>query len=223
MLTNFVETPQKLRGTPVQLRLRLTRSFWHSPDPNNPAGVSRIFLKAGVTPDESRTNPYCVVFADRPGEMPIGPHISEDVTLLPRLFHSNLVPDEAGDEKHRSAPLLIGRLEWHPTHSAGKHPSRASSWLWPGIMGGMLLLVVPFFAWRRYARRTGSFRRTRSIPDKTNWFLASTARSLGESCNESRTVTRSRERFLGLKPHFFASIFATTMRCHVPCTMGGYA
>jgi len=147
--TQFLEAPAKFRGTPVRIHLHLTRSLWHSPEYNNPAGVSRIFEGRGFA-DESRTNSYCVVFTERPNEMPIGPHIRENVTF--HGFFLKLLPPEAGDDKRRATPLFIGRLEWNPPHTA-KGIISASSWLWPSI-GGMLLLGISLFALQRYAHRT---------------------------------------------------------------------
>lgn len=151
LFTNFVETPAKLRGKPVQLKLHLMRSLSHSPEPNNSAGVPLVYEGWGCT-DESRTNPYCVVFTERPGEMPIGPNIREDVTFYGYFF--KLLSYEAQDDKRRMAPLLIGRLVWHPSPATMGGLS-TSRWFWPSVTGGLCLLTAFLYVMQRYANYQG--------------------------------------------------------------------
>ena len=105
-------------------------------------------LEAWGCTDESRTNPYLVVFTERPNEMPIGPNIREDVTF--HGYFLKLLSYEAQDDKRRMTPLLIGRLVWHPAPSTANSIT-TSPWFWRTVVGGMFLLSVFLYGTQRYA------------------------------------------------------------------------
>jgi len=147
----FLEEPAKCRGELVRLRLHLNMVLPYDATEND-LGVSKVYEAWGAT-DESRVNPYAVVFTELPPDMPTGERLSEEATFYGYFF--KLIAYGAVDDKQRVAPLLIGRVVWHPLPA----PSTDSdSWSWAamglgGCLGAYLLWRVAMLLGKRTRRR----------------------------------------------------------------------
>lgn len=137
LFTHLMESPAKRRGELIRVRLHLMRSLRHEADENK-IGVKWLYEAWGWSND-SQPWPYVVIFPDWPRGMPLGADIREEASV--DGYFLKLMAYRAHDDKRRVAPLLIGRLTWHPS------PLRTSdeaSWFWPIVLagGGILLLCV---------------------------------------------------------------------------------
>jgi hypothetical protein len=72
-----------------------------------------------------------------PPGMPLGKRIQEEATFVG--YFLKLQPFEDGEGKTRAAPLLIGRLVWHPTAASPLAP--AGEWTWPWYLAGAVLVL----------------------------------------------------------------------------------
>jgi hypothetical protein len=132
--THLGQAPEEHRGELIELKVSLRRSVSFKA-PKNSAGVEVVYEAWGVT-DESRGNFYCLVFSDKPPELPIHPDIHEEARFV-GYFHK-LVSYEDPMEKTRWAPVLIGRLQWRENAArVALQQSRHSwsYWLWGSLIG----------------------------------------------------------------------------------------
>lgn len=147
-LTHLAEAPEKHRGELVGLTLSIRRTASFAA-PQNSAGVKTVYEAWGVT-DESRGNFYCLVFYDKPPELPIHPDVHEEARFV-GYFHKLLTYQDPLD-KTRWAPLLIGRIRWreNPARVALQRTRHVwSYWLW-----GTLAVIVVVVVWtNRYLER----------------------------------------------------------------------
>ncbi len=146
--THLAQAPEQHRGELVGLKLsvRRTASF---PAPRNSAGAKTVYEAWGVT-DESRGNFYCLVFYDKPPELPIHPDVHEEVQFV-GYFHKLLTYQDPLD-KTRWAPLLIGRLRWR------ENPARVAlqqtRHVWSYWLCGALAVIAVVVVWtNRYLER----------------------------------------------------------------------
>lgn len=140
-LTHLAEAPQKHRGELVGLKLSLRRSASFVA-PQNSAGAKTVYEAWGVT-DESRGNFYCLVFYDKPPELPIHPDIHEEARFVG--YFLKLLAYQDPMDKTRWAPLLVGRLRWaeNPARVALQRSRHVwSYWLW-----GSLAVVAVVAVW----------------------------------------------------------------------------
>ena len=146
--THLGEAPEKHRGELVGLKLSVRRTVSFAA-PQNSAGAKTVYEAWGVT-DESRGNFYCLVFYDKPPELPIHPDVHEEVQFV-GYFHKLLTYQDPLD-KTRWAPLLIGRIRWreNPARVALQRTRHVwSYWLW-----GSLAATVVVAVWtNRYLER----------------------------------------------------------------------
>ncbi|HEY5314137.1 MAG TPA: hypothetical protein VIK18_16515 [Pirellulales bacterium] len=145
LFTHFAQEPEKHRGELVQLKLHLVRVVSFDA-PENPAGIERTFEAWGVTDDDSRSNPYVVVFSEKPPELPLGAKIDEEATFVGYFLKD--VGYEAYNVR-RYAPLLIGRLRWrdNPARAMLRDQKPDPRYLWPVTGIGMALLAVTVGGW----------------------------------------------------------------------------
>ncbi len=142
--TDLAQLPDKHRGELLQLRLHLRR-VRHYPADDNPAGVRDVYEAWGPSP-ESQVWLYEVLFSDLPPGMPSGPDVVEEATFygyflkLQGYFEAGAPPRAAP----LRAPLLIGRLVWHPTDLP---VAQGSAWFWPTVCAGALVLLAIVVHW----------------------------------------------------------------------------
>ncbi len=147
-LTHLGQTPEKHRGELIALKLSLRRSASFEA-PKNSAGVKTVYEAWGVT-DESRGNFYCLVFYDKPPEVPIHPDVHEEAQFV-GYFHKLLSYQDPLD-KTRWAPLLIGRIRWR------ENPARValqqSRYVWSYWLWGSVAVTFVVVVWtNRYIER----------------------------------------------------------------------
>lgn len=147
-LTHLGQTPEKHRGELIALKLSLRRSASFEA-PKNSAGVKTVYEAWGVT-DESRGNFYCLVFYDKPPEVPIHPDVHEEAQFV-GYFHKLLSYQDPLD-KTRWAPLLIGRIRWR------ENPARValqqSRYVWSYWLWGAVAVTFVVVVWtNRYIER----------------------------------------------------------------------
>lgn len=165
------DEPDLFRGQPIRLKLHIRRVLKYEPS-KNPQDLKMVYEAWGWTED-SRSFPFCVVFPDKPEDLPIGTDVEADFVFVG--YFLKWMSYQAFDVK-KNAPLLIGRLR-PTTKAAGS--AKASDWEYAFLMlvGGVLLLS--FFGWFAIygLRRPRTIvAATTAIPDQLpdNW-LAGTA------------------------------------------------
>lgn len=142
--THLWERPAKYRGQLVRLNLRLVRTLRYEAEKNR-LGVDWLYEGWGTTTD-SGSNPYVIVFADWPKGLPLGESLEEDVTV--DAYFLKLFKYNSRDGKARSAPLLIGRLNWHRTPANGGENSTNIMWSGLVIVCGVVIVGLGIWVFR---------------------------------------------------------------------------
>jgi len=151
LFTHLWERPSQYRGQLIRLNLlHLRRILSYNPEIENHKDVRRVYEAWGVT-DESRLNPYVIVFTDLPEGMPLGPDVHEDVTFSG--YFLKILPYVAADDKQRGAPLLIGRVIWHPVPKV--EAPKVAEWQWGLMFGGAVLVLLLLLQWLPNRLRRG--------------------------------------------------------------------
>ncbi|HEX3658398.1 MAG TPA: hypothetical protein VHV55_21590 [Pirellulales bacterium] len=158
MFTHFAQEPEKHRGELVQLKLRVVRVVRFDA-PENPAGMKQTFEAWGVTDNDSLSNPYVVVFSEKPPELPLGAKVEEDAMFVGYFLKD--ISYEAYNTR-RFAPLLIGRLRWRDNPAAAMLRDQKSNprdmWLVLGIGLTVLTATVGSWIWRmRHPKKRSAF------------------------------------------------------------------
>jgi hypothetical protein len=144
VFTDFVQAPDRLRGSLVHLRLHLMRSLTHE-TPESTIGIDRVHEAWGWT-DESHPWLYVVVFAEKPSGMPIGPDIREEASFDGYFLKLMSYEAHQAPGKPLFAPLLVGRIVWHPSRTQSGSASDGT-WFWLTILGGALIALVMLVRW----------------------------------------------------------------------------
>ena len=146
--TQFAEFPQKHRGELVALKLSVRRTV-PFPALQNSAGAKAVYEAWGVT-NESRANLYCVVFYDKPPELPIHYKIHEEVEFVG--YFLKLMTYQDSMDKTRWTPVLIGRLRWR--ENAAQVALQNSQHGWTYWLCGLVAVIVAVVVWtNRYLER----------------------------------------------------------------------
>lgn len=150
--THLAEAPQKHRGELIGMKVSLRRSLAHEASENS-AGAKQVYEAWGVT-NESRTGLYCLVFYDKPPELPLSPSIHEEAQFVGYFLKLFAYEDAMGTS--RWAPILIGRLRWreNPVRSSLKR-QREEQELLPWVIGGAAIVVLFVGLWTRSYLRAG--------------------------------------------------------------------
>jgi len=139
--TQLATTPEKSRGKLFELKLHLRQVLQHEDIGENSAGVKEVYEARGVT-EESRSNFYVVIFADKPPQLPDrGPIFTRKPRLKANFL--KLWRYEDGGDRRRYAPLLDRtRLIWQekPRQHRPETPAEGSGYFWPAIGGGTVVL-----------------------------------------------------------------------------------
>jgi hypothetical protein len=141
LFVHLFETPARHRGELVGLKLHVKRVLEHPPIPDAPEGAT-VFEAWGAT-DDSKTFPYCVIFPEKPSQLPLGDNIDEEALFAGYFLKTLQYHDKLG--KLRAAPLLIGRIRWQENPGQREYEqSRVNSpwtfWVVAGGFGVFLLL-----------------------------------------------------------------------------------
>lgn len=175
--SHFFEHPGRYRGQLVRLKVRVSRAMAHDTEENgNGLGVERVFDLWGCT-DESSPNPYALAVTELPPDFPLDHGIQEDVTFVG--YFLKLVAYKARDDKTRAAPMLIGRVVWHPIVLPVSPVN--TNWVWIGLAGGLIavMLLVRFTfnmrPLRRPSRLPPSVKGKRQFQLKPGWSVLKTS------------------------------------------------
>jgi hypothetical protein len=138
VFTQFYQSPERYRGQLFELELNVRRILKYTHK-----GLT-LYEVWGWT-SESRSWLYVGVVQDLPEGMPIGPDVYETATLVGYFFKMQGYM-EAGAKPRAAplqAPLLVGRLIWHPTE---KPQAQQSDWSWGlFLLAGFLIFII--FRW----------------------------------------------------------------------------
>jgi len=155
--TDFMQSPAKYRGRLVRLELNVRRVLSY-PVENSPVGVQRIYEIWGYT-DESRGWLYDVVTSQLPEGMPTGANVHERASFVGYFFKLQGY-HEAGAKPRAAplrAPLLVGRLAWHP-QATDRTATDDRVWLW-AIGGGLAVALAGIVLWTSMQQRRALRRR----------------------------------------------------------------
>lgn len=142
--TDFVQRPDEMRGKLCRLKLHMLRSKRYEAG-KNPHGFEWLYEVWGYTND-SNPYPYCIVFSDWPKGMPLGNDLAEEATV--DAYFLKLMKYEAHDSKLRMAPVLLGRLVWHPNPLRTPRKSTFDYWNLILIAGAIGMVILGFKVYR---------------------------------------------------------------------------
>ena len=146
LYTQLHDEPEKYRGKLVALDLYVRRAL----DAETKSQGVALHEVWGFTA-ESGDRPYVVMAVDLPKEMPVGPFVKEKTRFcgyLLKLQGYHPTGAKAG-QVPETAPLLIGRLQWHASPVTAPQ-DRASGW-WLGL--AVLAIIALVFGGRAISSR----------------------------------------------------------------------
>ncbi len=141
VLNDFMQSPDDFRGRLVALELNVRRVLRY-PATKNRLGIENIYEVTGFT-TESQAWLYFGLTADLPKGMPVGSSVEEQATFygyflkLQGYYQAGAKPNERPLE----APVLIGRMVWHPAVVAGAQGESFSQIFWVAILGAGLVVA----------------------------------------------------------------------------------
>jgi hypothetical protein len=147
--TDFIEVPDKCRGRLVHLRLHI-RGIHVLEAADNPPGFGRLYELRGWT-DQSAPWPYLISVPDLPPGMPTGWNAQEEVSFDGYFFKVMSYEAAESPGKHLFAPLLVGRIVWHPVRDQSGSDSDGT-WFWATILGGGLIGLAAMLRWAIVSR-----------------------------------------------------------------------
>jgi hypothetical protein len=154
--------PADHRGELIAFNLHVKRVLQHRP---SPTGEDRptVFEAWGAT-DDSKTFPYCLVFADKPPQMPLGDDLTEESRFAGYFLKNMKYVDKLG--KTRIAPLLIGRLRWqeNPGRKAYEAARTNAPWEFWVVVGGFAAFLI--LRWYLRPKPTGLVTTTAGSPSE---------------------------------------------------------
>ncbi len=157
---NLFNEPERLRGQVVHVQGRLVKLLrFDPPDEARGAGVSDLF-ESWIMTDDYGENPVCAVFTDLPAGLTVGNRrlnvpVGFDGYYFKRYRYKS--PDTKKANAFRDAPLIIGHTltgQFGPSAAAEGGVSddwgQNLIWIFLGVVGGSVLVVVVLTAWFRY-------------------------------------------------------------------------
>jgi len=150
LFNDLYSQPEDYRGTLVKLRLAVKR-IEKANDQRARAllgdEAEGVELYEAWGPSfQSKSHLYKVLLVGLPEGMPTGLDLSEEATFV-GYFFKVIAYNAASDGKMYRAPLLVGRLDWHPPEESN------TELLLGGLALGAFLLVVAAGWWLLLARR----------------------------------------------------------------------
>jgi hypothetical protein len=149
VFTDFVEEPDKNRGKLVHLRLHVMRSLTYETQ-DSPTGIKRLYEAWGWT-DEGYPWLYAVVFPECPPGMPIGSNARAEVSFDGYFLKLMSYEAHQSPGKPLFAPLLIGRIVWHPVEMPN---GSDGTWFWVTAGAGGLIILMGILRWVIVSRAT---------------------------------------------------------------------
>lgn len=115
--SELMENPDRYRGKLLAARLHLVRMLTYETEDR--LATTRRLYEAWGWSDDSRPWLWVTVFPEKPDGMAVGRDIREEVTFYG--YFLKIMAYEAGDQP-RTAPLLVGRIVWHPLERPAAQP-----------------------------------------------------------------------------------------------------
>lgn len=147
----FFQDTSELRGKLVQIPVHVRRALRVENVAENPLDLKNVYEVFGWTTD-SQPYWYWLIVPELPPGMPQGDDLYEEATFVGYFLKLLSYEDRQG--KVTAAPLLIGRLVWHP--SAENPLARQDEWQWTWYLAGALAVLFALrwglFAWGRRPR-----------------------------------------------------------------------
>ncbi|MBI3864477.1 MAG: hypothetical protein HY290_21555 [Planctomycetia bacterium] len=175
LFTDLWQQPQKHRAELIRLRMHVVRVIRNDKTKvvENSLGLENLYEICAWT-DDSADNPYVVVVPELPPGIRIGVESSGEIVFVG--YFLKVFAYDAFQDKHRGAPMLVGRIRT----VAGANPhlgaSRASGLTAMLVGGGVLIcvivLLVALFRMTRGTRRRPvslSSSSTLSTEEVENW------------------------------------------------------
>jgi hypothetical protein len=131
------QRPEKWRGRLLRIRVHVPQAIKVDEVAENPLGLKTIYEVFGWNSD-SQPYSYWMVTPELPSGMPLGKRIQEEATFVG--YFLKLQPFQDGEGKSRAAPLLLGRIIWHPA-AAGPVAS-GKDWTWTWYLAGVLVMLI---------------------------------------------------------------------------------
>lgn len=139
-LDDLLRRSSSQRGKLIKLDLNLRRALSYEA-PLNDVGVTNVNEIWGWS-EATKSWLYVGVTAELPKNMPRGAEIYERVTFVGYFLkvQGYQAAKSRPNEKPLSAPLLVGRIIWHPAPVAAA-PKEDPWWMWLGMAGAAISFV----------------------------------------------------------------------------------
>lgn len=159
---NLFHEPEQYRGKVVHVAGRLVRLLaYPAPDEARAAGVSTIY-EAWIMTDAYGENPVCVAFTDLPSGLVVdstrkyNDEVGFDGYFYKRYRYK--AADARKASEFRDAPLLIGhtltgRFQRGGAVEETENWGHNLIWVFVGVVGGALAIVLALTAWFRFHDR----------------------------------------------------------------------
>ncbi len=183
--------PEHYRGRVVHLSGRLIRLLrFDPPDEARAEGVGDLY-EGWILTDKYGENPACIVFTDLPAGLKVDAHHKPDIEVgFDGYFYKRYrykAFDTKKDNQFRDAPLVIGHTltgqfgPEAPAEAASDNWGHHLMWVFLGVVGGALAVVIGLTCWfhyhdRRVRHRLRASRYAEFVPPSAEgeWFTEQT-------------------------------------------------
>ena len=187
---DLILEPAEHRGQLIKIKLHVLQNLEQHAPPDNPAGVGTYYQAVGWN-DSSQAWFYFCVYADLPPGMPVGDRIEQLGTFVG--FFLKTLTYQDGQGKTVQAPVLIGRMVWHPVAlSKPQTDGWDTAWLIAGVALVWLVFrfVLRLLPGRKRSRVAGLLRSGTGAPEPAesveNWLDRVESGADGEAINHPR-------------------------------------
>ncbi len=111
---DLIQRPEEFRGELLKVKLHIVQVLREDAPPDIPVDVHHYYQALGWN-DASQSWFYFCIFADLPEGMTIGERVYEEGTFVGYFLKTHTYLDGKGTKT--KAPILIGRMIYHPTPS----------------------------------------------------------------------------------------------------------
>jgi hypothetical protein len=129
---DLILEPVEHRGELIKVRLHLIQLRKETAAPDNPLGLETYYQAVGW--NNSQAWFYFCVFVDLPPGMPVADYIAQEGTFVGYFLKT--ITYQSAEGKTIQAPVLIGRMQWHPNPLAKR---QEEDWRPAWWIGGLLL------------------------------------------------------------------------------------
>ncbi|HEX4143029.1 MAG TPA: hypothetical protein VHY91_05725 [Pirellulales bacterium] len=131
---DLILDPTAYRGDLLKVRLHVAQVLKFQAAADNPLGIETYYQAVGWN-DASQAWFYFCIFTDLPPGMPLGDRVTQEGTFVGYFLKTTTYQD--GQGKRIQAPVLIGRMVWHPSLPV-KPREQEGPLTW--VLGGVLIV-----------------------------------------------------------------------------------